>query len=141
MKNKNLVLGLIVVVSLLTIPLGQMIWPPASMGMEPTQTQILLFMGVSLFEALSFGAGLMFVLSGWNYVKSASSKRKTLTKAAYVSIAWSLLSWWPHDRLHAHIGNDINKLLGLEYGFHVTLIIAAIIVAYTFYNFVLLEKK
>ena len=33
--------------------------------------------------------------------------------------------WWPHDNLHLHNGMDMQGLLFIEYGFHVTLIIAA----------------
>ena len=39
----------------------------------------------------------------------------------YLSIGWFLVSWWPHDNLHIHNGD--------EYGFHVTLIIAAGVLA------------
>ena len=43
----------------------------------------------------------------------------------YLSIGWFLVSWWSHDNLHIHNGDDLQGLLYIEYGFHVTLIIAA----------------
>jgi len=33
-----------------------------------------------------------------------------LTRAAYVSIAWLLLNWWPHDSLHVHTGMELSGL-------------------------------
>ena len=42
-----------------------------------------------------------------------------------------MVSWWPHDNLHIHNGNDLQGLLYIEYGFHVTLIIAASVLAFS----------
>jgi hypothetical protein len=47
-----------------------------------------------------------------------------LTFAAYLSLAWVLGNWWAHDSLHIHHGLNLVPLLGIEYGFHVTLMIA-----------------
>ncbi len=53
----------------------------------------------------------------------------------YLAIGWLLVSWWPHDNLHIHVGNDMQGLLYIEYGFHVTLMICGLIVAYGFLAF------
>ena len=42
-----------------------------------------------------------------------------------------MVSWWPHDNLHLHNGMDLQGLPFIEYGFHVTLIIAAFVLAYS----------
>ena len=41
----------------------------------------------------------------------------------------SVLSRWPHISLHGVVGIDLSGLLLVDYGFHLTLIIAAAIVA------------
>ena len=53
------------------------------------------------------------------------------TWAAYLAIGWLLVSWWPHDNMHIHNGNDLQGLLYIEYGFHVTLMIAGLVLAYS----------
>jgi hypothetical protein len=50
----------------------------------------------------------------------------------FVAIGWLLVNWLPHDSLHNHIGPSLDKLLAVEYGFHVTLMIAGMIVALFF---------
>jgi hypothetical protein len=42
-----------------------------------------------------------------------------------------MVSWWPHDYLHIHNGNDLQGLLYIEYGFHLTLMLAGIVLAYS----------
>lgn len=139
MKPNKALIILIFLLSLITIPLGQKIWSNAP-GMQPNSTQLIFFIGVSFFEALGFAAGICFLLFSWPLLKKTSKKRKNLATLAYISIAWSLLSWWPHDRLHAHIGENLDALIWIEYSFHVSLIFAAIITGYFFYS-VLLDKN
>jgi len=57
-----------------------------------------------------------------------------LTRLAHTSIAWLLLNWWPRDSLHIHNGMNLNGLIGIEYGFHFSLMIAGAILAYFFYT-------
>jgi len=61
---------------------------------------------------------------------AGGSKRMTYTM--FVSIAWFLLSWWPHDNLHLHNGLNLQGLLFIEYGFHVTLMLAGAVLAFCF---------
>ena len=49
--------------------------------------------------------------------------------AAHLSIAWLLTTWWAHDSLHIHNGMYLNGLLGIEYGFHFTLITSGLMLA------------
>jgi hypothetical protein len=53
----------------------------------------------------------------------------TLTRLAHFSIAWLVFSWWPEDSLHLHVGYNLGRLLAIEYAFHITLMIARVIVA------------
>jgi hypothetical protein len=52
--------------------------------------------------------------------------------AMYLSIGWLLVSWWPYAHLHQVVGENLQALLYIEYGFHVTAIIAGLVLAYGF---------
>jgi hypothetical protein len=79
-------------------------------------------------EALAFGLGVSFLLFGYPTLKAnVPVVSAPLTRAAHVSIAWFLGNWWAHDSLHFHNGMNLNGLLGIEYGFHFTLMIAGVI--------------
>ncbi len=85
------------------------------------------FMGYSLIEAIGFGLGLAWLAFGWKTVRDAERPGAV---AAYLSVGWGLVSWWPHGSLHQAIG-DSNPaaLVQLEFAFHATLILAAILIA------------
>jgi hypothetical protein len=52
-----------------------------------------------------------------------------LTAAAYLSVAWLLVNWWPHDNLHRVVGLDWSRLLLIEYSFHLPLLAAGAVLA------------
>lgn len=114
--------------------LGRQIWPPDPMGMSPTAVQLPFFIILSVFESSAFGAGIAFLILGWPFVAKITGRDKTLSILVFLSIAWYLINWWPHDNLHQHIGMDLQSLLFIEYGFHVTMIIAGAILAYAFFT-------
>ncbi len=140
MSKGNSRIGWIAVTVVLTIigflatphgPLG-FFWRPAP-GPEPTAAQLPFFMLLNLAEALTFGFGISFLLFGYRPMQAIAPASKTLTFAAYVSIAWLLSNWLFHDSLHIHVGeSDLGLLLLIEYGFHLTLMIAGGIVALFF---------
>ncbi len=122
----------IVVVLIFGVPAfltGRTIWPPST-EMSPTSAQIPFFIILSIFEALSFGLGVSFLTFGWKYVKKLFGKDRKMAFLVYASSTWQLINWWPHDNFHAHNGSNMQGLLYIEYGFHVTLIISAAIIAY-----------
>jgi hypothetical protein len=118
--------------AVITFLTGRIIWPPAVDMAPPTSQQLPFFIGMAAIEAIGFGIGVLFLVTTWSRFRSVSQEIRGLATAAYVSIAWMLLSWWPHDNMHIHNGHDIQGLIYIEYGFHATLIIAAIIVAIFF---------
>jgi hypothetical protein len=111
--------------------LGQVIWPPAPGGPEPTAAQFPFFLFLAFFEALTFGLGVSFLLFGFVPLRRALGGSTWRTWAAYLAVGWFLVSWWPHDNMHIHNGNDLQGLLYIEYGFHVTLMIAGLILVYS----------
>jgi hypothetical protein len=107
---------------------GRIILPP-SPDMHPTASQVPFLMGMSVIESLALGFGVAFLVFGWKMVKDAPAKRKKLAVWTYLAVGWLLCNWWLHDNLHAHNGMDIGGLIRIEYAFHVTLIVAGVIVS------------
>lgn len=107
-------------------------WAPTPAIEAPTGLQMPLFVFLGLTEALVFGLGIAFLAFGYPWVRSVAPGWRGRTWAAYLSIAWILVNWWPHDSLHQHVGFELNGLLAIEYGFHMTLMLAGLIVAYFF---------
>jgi hypothetical protein len=111
--------------------LGPVIWPPAADAPVPSSTQLPFFMAVSAAEALAFGLGISFLAFGLPLVRKVANGSRLRAWAMYLSISWLLVSWWPHDNMHIHNGNDLQGLLYIEYGFHVTLMAAGLVLAYS----------
>ena len=105
--------------------LGRVIWPDPVGAATPPTSLLPVFIGVSALESLLFGVGVAFVVFGRSWLAADRSK---LALAAYVAVAWSLLSWWPHDNLH-RVTHDWSGLAAIEIGFHVTLIAAILVIA------------
>src|SRR3989344_4945141 len=94
------------------------------------------FIFLSIIESVVFGLGVSFIVFGWPLFKQASRSYSPITKAMFVSIAWLLVSWWPHDNLHASNGMNLQGLLFIEYVFHLTLMIAVLIIANGFFKMI-----
>lgn len=125
-----LTLGLAVVAFLFSpnAPLGGF-WRPGPTVPMPSAAQLPLFILLNLAEVITFGLGVSFLVFGFPLVRAISPASQLLTRATHLSIAWLLLNWWPHDSLHLHFGLELNGLLAIEYGFHITLMIAGGILA------------
>lgn len=119
-------MALTVVCAVAAFLLSPVIWPtPAGMPM-PDSTQTIFLIGVSAIEAIGFGIGIAFLVSLWKYMRG----RDTWDWLTYISAAWLLISWWPHDNFHRVTAmGDYWQLIRLEWGFHFTLIVAGVIVA------------
>ncbi len=109
--------------------LGPIIWPPSTASPTPSGAQLPLFAVLILIEALLFGLGVAFLAFGFPIVKRAAGRVGANPWPVYLAIAWQLVSWWPHDKLHVATGLDPGAHLLIDYGFHVTMILAALVVA------------
>jgi hypothetical protein len=107
-------------------PLGTF-WRPSPDVPAPTQAQLPLLVLLNASEALAFGFGIAFLLFGYRLVRAAAPTSRALSLGAYLAIAWLLINWWPHDSLHVANGMNLSGLLGIEYGFHITLMIAGVV--------------
>lgn len=107
-------------------------WAPGPDVPVPTAGQLPFFILLNIGEALAFGLGISFLLFGYPAVHALSPASALLTRATHLSIVWLLANWWPHDSLHLHNGLALGGLLAIEYIFHVTLILAGVILAYFF---------
>jgi hypothetical protein len=125
-----LTLGLAVVAFLMSpnAPLGSF-WRPGPTVPMPTSAQMPLFILLNIAEVVTFGLGISFLVFGFPLIRAISPASQLLTRASHLSIAWLLFNWWPHDSLHLHFGLELNGLLAIEYGFHITLMFAGGILA------------
>lgn len=131
MKTWIKVLIITFVVGIPAFFIGPLLWTPHP-DVKPTPVQFPFFMFLSAVESLALGIGVAFLIFGWPLVKKASSDAKNRTLAMYISIAWLLVSWWPHDNWHIHNGLNEQGLLYIDYTFHMTIIITSFILAYYF---------
>ncbi len=104
-------------------PLGYF-WRPPSMSPEPTSLQLPFFIVLNIFESVTFAIAVIVLIFHFPK-KPLALLSLTETKLAFIALIWLLGNWWAHDSLHIHIGMNLQSLLYLEYGFHVTLMIAA----------------
>ncbi len=132
MKTWVKVLLVTLVLAIPAFLMGPVIWPPAEGGPAPTAGQLPFFIFLAVFEAITLGLGVSFLLFGMPVVRRISSGSKPRAWAMYLSIGWLMVSWWPHNNLHIHNGMDMQGLLYIEYGFHLTLMIAGIVLGYSF---------
>lgn len=135
----TLVIAVVAVLASPNGPLGGFWRPPADSPM-PTGAQLPLFILLNIAEGLAFGLGIAFLVFGYPVVRAIAPASTGLTRAAHLSIAWLLSNWWPHDGLHIHNGMNWGGLLGIEYGFHVTLMIAGVILARFFLTLLRQER-
>jgi hypothetical protein len=131
MQTKWLVAGTTAALTLISFALTRVIWPDAPGTAQPSAGLLPFFIVVGLVESFAFGLGVAFLIFGWRMMKNFG-QGGGLALLTYLSIAWLLINWWPHDNLHRVVRFDFGRLIFIEYGFHVTLIAAAGCVAYFF---------
>jgi hypothetical protein len=119
--SRYVTLALVVLWAAVSVPIGLAIWPPAA-GRPPAQL-LPVITAVGFFEGAAFALGVVFLVFGGRLL-GAAGRWTGLTTAAYVSIAWLLMSWWPHDGLHrSGFGRSFAGVAAIDLAFHTTLII------------------
>ncbi|MBI3335504.1 MAG: hypothetical protein HY001_03330 [Candidatus Portnoybacteria bacterium] len=107
--------------------LGKVIWPDLPDAPQPSAFQLPFFIILSALQSLLFGFGVAFAIVAWPWVKK-SADNIWRTRAMYFSVVWILVQWWPHDNLHRWNGFDLQGLLFIDYAFHLTVMLASVII-------------
>ncbi len=128
-KSKTIIVTIICAIA--AFLLGPKLWPHSMEMGTPTSGQLPFFIILSGAEAVIFGLGVSFLTLGWKKAKELSGRYGNKVIWSFFSLGWMLISWWPHDNLHGHIGMNLQKLLYIEYSFHFTLMIASVVVVWT----------
>jgi hypothetical protein len=84
------------------------------------------------FEALSFGAGVAFLVAAGRALVRRG-RRDRLALAAYASAGWALVSWIPHSNMH-RVNTTFEGLVLIDWVFHLTLIVGAVVVGLYLYR-------
>lgn len=100
MKKKLGWILVTVIVAAVAFSLGPVLWPASAGEGGPTGLQLPFFIAISALESVAFGLGIAFLLFGWPWVQCVAQGSKKMAVALYLSIAWQLVSWWPHDNMH-----------------------------------------
>lgn len=134
-SRRNLIVAVVVVTlvsAMVTMALGQKIWTLPPGAAAPPAGLLPFFIMLELAGNVLFGLGVSFAVFGYGLLSQARQPL-WLTYATYVSIAWLMLSWWPHGNLHrvTPTGAWLN-LLYIDYGFHLSLMVGTAIVALFF---------
>ena len=107
-------------------PLGGF-WGVEEGDTDPTGGALAALISAQLVEFVAFGVGLAWIAYGWQIVRRLS---EPLAVPTFIAIAWSLVSWAPHSAFHQSLGEENwGGLAAIEWGFHVTLVISAFIIA------------
>lgn len=135
MKPWVKVLIITLIFGIVSFLLGDVFWPMAESEVAPTAQQLPFLIVVMIIESIAFGLGISFLILGWPLVKKVAHGSKFTAWSLYIGATWYMVSWWPHDRLHMSMEHgDYWSLIAVEYGFHVTLILAGALIAKGFFD-------
>jgi hypothetical protein len=111
-------------ISVIALPVNLAVFPfQAPLGVPLTGLPAVLGAGELVAECLALGAGVATIAFG---LRGAGSPMAALAR---IGVAWFLVNWYVHDHLHTLAANDVAAQMRLEYGFHVTMIAFAAILA------------
>jgi hypothetical protein len=105
---------------------GPQIWPMGPDIPMPPANLFPAYLALSALEALAFGFAVAFAAFGWPAIRRLPLGAGWLNKLLFVTLFWFMGNWWIHDNLHMHIGLDMSRLLYIEYGFHISMLICAV---------------
>ena len=119
----------VVLTLLVAVPaffLARVIWPFS----ETPPPDLTLFLTiVTALECIMLGLGVSFIVFVIDRHRTRKKKFDVLDWATFISIAWILISGYPHDNNHLSVSIDLHDLVPIEILFYGTLAIAAVVVA------------
>ena len=132
--RSSLKFGLIVVgAGIAAFLLTPSLFPPNPNVAPPAAGLIPYFIALSVFESAFFGVGVAFLLFGLPKMRRVARISGLSPWPWYLAIGYLTASWWPHLGMHAVAGLDFDKLIVVDYVFHVPYVISAAVVAHFFY--------
>lgn len=136
MKNsRRLTLLLTILIGLPAFFLGRIIWPDSAEMPMLTGMQTGFFGFLALTQSLLLGFGVAFLVASFKFIRGMDNSLRGRSWLGAASLIWLMISWWPHDNLHRTNGMNVWGLIAIDYGFHLTLIIATLVLAYVFLSF------
>ncbi len=123
--------------SIVTVVVGSVafvltpLWPVPPTAPQPPSALFPFFILLAFVESVSFGLGVAFLIFGRGLL-GRLGRSPRLTTAAYLAVAFLLVNWWPHDNLHRMTSGDWARLVLVEYGFHLPLMVAGAVLAWFF---------
>jgi hypothetical protein len=120
---------LTVVVGVAAFITGPMIWPMGHEVPTPPPNLLPAYIAISAIEALAFGFAVAFAVFGWSAIRDLRLGAPWLNRLLFVTLIWFMGNWWMHDNLHMHIALDMNRLLYIEYFFHMSMLACGITLA------------
>lgn len=111
---------------------GPKLWPMAASVPEPPSNLLPFYILLAAIEAIAFGFAVAFAVFGWPAIRRLPLGAPWLNKALFITVCWFMGNWWMHDNLHMHIALDMNRLLYIEYGFHMSMLACVLILAVGF---------
>ena len=128
MSIRTKIILITLVSAVASFAVGPLLWQPT--GAPPSSSQLPFLILISVLESIAFGGGIAFLVLAWPLTKRVPKDMRRTATVLYFAIGWYLISWWPHDNMHMSNGENMWRLIVIEYLFHVTLIVAAIVVAF-----------
>ena len=58
-----------------------------------------------------------------------------LNRLLFVTLVWFMGNWWMHDNLHMHIALDMNRMLYIEFAFHMSMLACGVTLALSWMRF------
>ncbi len=87
------------------------------------------YLALAVIEALAFGFAVAFLLFAWPAIRAMAIGSIGFKRALHVTVAWLMGNWWMHDGLHMNVGLDVERLIYIEYAFHMTLLACGFVLA------------
>lgn len=111
---------------------GPRLWPMAPSVPEPPSNLLPFYIALAVVEALAFGFAVAFAVFGWPAIRRLPLGAPWLNKALFITLCWVMGNWWMHDSLHMHVALDMNRLLYIEYGFHMSMLACVVVLVVGF---------
>ena len=127
LKFWSLTIGIAVVGFVLHKPL---VLDHAASATDPQGPVLAGFMILTVLSAVATGIGVSMLVFGGRVVATLPEHVRSAGRVVQLGLVWLIAPWMIHEGLHVTNGSEqMGRLLVIEFGFHVTSYVAAILVA------------